>query len=588
MTHSFYIPVMGTGFTIDTPLFVAKWGISSVISLVDDVLIEQMRKYWCERTNRLYQAIKQSDLDHRAKRIQAYLNLLYDLIQEEFNKLKQQQIGVNSELDRYFKQLCDASPLKKLYETCLAQLDNFKRNDLITQLKDKLSLGRIEANIMTKLDVPQWQGDAQLPYIYNDAAAALRGYATSKLTNSSIVMSAGFNGALYNYLTEFDDFVPNANGHLIKEICLKVSDFRSAMIQGKYLAKKGLWVSEFRIESAINCGGHAFINDGSLLGPILEEFTAKKEALIAELFSFYQPALAKRKGVTLASPLPVKISVQGGVGTSSEHQFLLNNYNLSAVGWGSPFLLVPEVTNVDHDTLKKLAAGADNIFLSRSSPIGVPFWNLKNSSSEQHREALIEANNPGSPCPKGFTRVAQDVSGRPICRASRKFQLDALAKLDASTESSAIKAAKRKDILAKSCICHELGNGVLLKNGQLKQGFVAVCPGPNLKYFNAITSLEGMIDHIYGRKELKLKPRANLFINELNLQIQQLKEDLARDKLNLPARTRQELSDVAAKLLSGIEYYHKLAAKLPKAMQLDFKQQLDKAAADISHLCLTT
>ena len=35
---------MGTGFTIDTPLNVAKYGISSVVSLVDDLLIEKMRK----------------------------------------------------------------------------------------------------------------------------------------------------------------------------------------------------------------------------------------------------------------------------------------------------------------------------------------------------------------------------------------------------------------------------------------------------------------------------------------------------------------------------------------------------------------
>ena len=31
---------VGTGFTIDTPLKVARYGISSVVSLVDDVLIE--------------------------------------------------------------------------------------------------------------------------------------------------------------------------------------------------------------------------------------------------------------------------------------------------------------------------------------------------------------------------------------------------------------------------------------------------------------------------------------------------------------------------------------------------------------------
>ena len=40
--HTFHIPVMGTGFTIDTPLRVAKYGITTVISLVDDLLIEQM------------------------------------------------------------------------------------------------------------------------------------------------------------------------------------------------------------------------------------------------------------------------------------------------------------------------------------------------------------------------------------------------------------------------------------------------------------------------------------------------------------------------------------------------------------------
>ena len=36
--HTFHIPVMGTGFTIDTPIKVAKYGISSVVSLVDDII----------------------------------------------------------------------------------------------------------------------------------------------------------------------------------------------------------------------------------------------------------------------------------------------------------------------------------------------------------------------------------------------------------------------------------------------------------------------------------------------------------------------------------------------------------------------
>ena len=43
--HSFHIPVMGIGFTIDTPLKVAPFCIDSVISIVDDIIIEQMREY---------------------------------------------------------------------------------------------------------------------------------------------------------------------------------------------------------------------------------------------------------------------------------------------------------------------------------------------------------------------------------------------------------------------------------------------------------------------------------------------------------------------------------------------------------------
>jgi len=52
-----------------------------------------------------------------------------------------------------------------------------------------------------------------------------------------------------------------------------------AIIQGRFLAKKGIWVSEYRVESGLNCGGHAFATDGFLLGPVLEEFRNSKEQL---------------------------------------------------------------------------------------------------------------------------------------------------------------------------------------------------------------------------------------------------------------------------------------------------------------------
>src|SRR5690606_20931768 len=109
---------------------------------------------------------------------------------------------------------------------------------------------------------------------FSDAMAALRGAANSTLS-LSLVLSAGMNPRLYSYLGELPQFKPDAEGNQQKKVILKVSDYRSALIQAKLLAKKSIWVSEFRIESGLNCGGHAFATEGYLLGPILEEFKQK-------------------------------------------------------------------------------------------------------------------------------------------------------------------------------------------------------------------------------------------------------------------------------------------------------------------------
>ncbi len=69
--HTFHIPVMGTGFTLDTPLKVAHLGIDSVVSIVDDVLIEKMRRMLCRRFDISYTAITKNAEDFRAKRIRS-------------------------------------------------------------------------------------------------------------------------------------------------------------------------------------------------------------------------------------------------------------------------------------------------------------------------------------------------------------------------------------------------------------------------------------------------------------------------------------------------------------------------------------
>src|SRR3990170_4389657 len=87
--HTFHIPVMGTGFSIDTAIKVAQYGISSVISLVDDVLIEQMRKFHSGRENEPYEEIGNLEEDKRARRITAYLNLVDKIVKSRVEKLRE-------------------------------------------------------------------------------------------------------------------------------------------------------------------------------------------------------------------------------------------------------------------------------------------------------------------------------------------------------------------------------------------------------------------------------------------------------------------------------------------------------------------
>lgn len=89
------------------------------------------------------------------------------------------------------------------------------------------------------------------------------------------------------------------------------------------------------------------------------------------------------------------------MGTEEEHSFLIDYYNLHSVGWGSPFLLVPEATNVDDSTLEKLvAAKEEDLYLSDISPLGIPFNNLRNNTKDAEKEVLINKGRPGSSCPK--------------------------------------------------------------------------------------------------------------------------------------------------------------------------------------------
>lgn len=578
--HSVHIPVMGTGFSIDTPIKVAKYGISSVISLVDDVLIEEMRKYYCKLINEEYVEITKYEDDYRAKRITAYLNLVDKIVKQKFEEVRNSCFEIGSEINKYFEMLSENSPLKNLYIKMLDSKDSETKLQLQNQLRAEMKPGDINVNIMTKLDRTNYtQKKEELPIEYSDALSALRGYAKSSL-ESAIVFSAGINRRLYTYVEKFEDFYANASGYIKKKIILKVSDYRSTLIQGKFFAKKGLWVSEFRVESGLNCGGHAFASDGYLMGPILEEFKQKKHDLIETLHNIYTAALKTKNKFVFTKPHTIEITAQGGIGTYQEDRFLLNYYSLDGTGWATPFLLVPEATNVDNETLAKLVnAGESDLYLSDVSPLGVPFNNLKNNNSDLEKFRLVEKDRPGSACPKGFLVSNTEFTKIPICTASRQYQklkLDQLKELHLSNKE--YNKVFRK-IVDKACICNDLAESPLIQHNIPKNGkrFTAICPGPNLAYFDKISTLSEMLGHIYGRINiLKECYRPHMFIKELKMYIDYFKKEIDKTGDDISEKQIQYLNDFKNNLLDGISYYKELFPKMIDESKAICEERLSK------------
>lgn len=580
MSHTFHIPVLGLGFTIDTPLKVARYGISSVLSVVDDMLIERMRKFYAKRHNEDYVPIDIKEDDHRAKRVCDYLNMVNRKVNEQFEQLKKQSFIPDSDLTRYFELLPDSSVLKAKYEQMLSTSSEEEQTRLGAELRAEMQVGAIDVNIMAKVDKMNYTVNGELAGDeYSDALAALRGFALSDL-RSSVVLSAGMNPRLYSYLEQFADFYPDSEGVLKKGVILKVSDFRSAFIQAKFLAKKGLWISEFRIESGLNCGGHAFATEGYLIGPILEEFKIKRQEMIAELFGMYQQAL-QAKGIEIAEPPVMRVTFQGGIGTSEEDAFLVEHYNLDGTGWGSPFLLVPEATNVDEATLINLTKSSpEDFYISAASPLGIPFNNYRLSSAEIQRQERIDRGRPGSPCKKKFLVSNTEFTEQPICTASREYQNLKIKQLKSMPLSEDEFKAEFEKVTQKLCLCEGLVTSVYLKNNilELKENkAVAICPGPNLAYFSKVMSLDEMVKHIYGKINLlQGVNRPSIFLNELNLYVEYLKKDIQSHISRLDAKKIKQLEKFKEQLLVGIDYYKKLTGQISNQTEQYLKRFSDE------------
>ncbi|MEX2514313.1 MAG: hypothetical protein WD398_15525 [Cyclobacteriaceae bacterium] len=585
--HHFHIPVMGLGFTVDSPIKVAKYGISSVVSIMDDQLLEDMRRRYSRELTIPYIAINDEEEDARAKRIEAYLNFLHYIIQRQMRNLRGQDFMLDKDINRYFELLPMDHPAAKLYQN-MKHAAGFKKLNLQEELRKFLVSGRTDVNIMTKVDKINYKKSGEaLDREYSDALSALRGFAKSKL-EGGVVFSAGMNPSLYSYVEQFEDFFPDQNGAIGKPVILKVSDYRSALIQGKFLAKKGIWVSEFRIESGLNCGGHAFATDGLLAGPILEAFKENRKELRETLFQICQEALEGKGAAKLPEGIQPKITYQGGIGNAEENRFLMDYYQLDGTGWGSPFLLVPEATSVDKDTLQRLLkAKKSDFYLSYASPLGIPFNNLRNSSAEEQRKSRIEKGRPGSPCYKKFLSFNTEFTEKPICTASRQYQ-NLKIKQHANGE---INEKEMHAVLDKDCLCEGLSAPAILSGGEVPRRnlkAVTICPGPNLAYFKGIFSLKEMVDHIYGKFNLRLDPeRPHVFIKELQLYMQHLKSEIDSKVLETNKKQQVFLEKFRKNLFEGIEYYQNLTENFSldtiSAME-KIKAQLNGLKKELQHL----
>ncbi|GIL22340.1 MAG: hypothetical protein BroJett042_08530 [Bacteroidota bacterium] len=567
MPHSFHIPVMGLAYTIDTPIKVARFGINSVISIIQDTLIEKMRSYYYPQIGEPYLAISNKEDDYRAKRITDYLNLVNRIVNDQIEKLKDQDFEPDSDICKYFEMLPDGSDLKNIYYEMQSLANAEDKQQLQNWLRKQIRPGSIDVNIMTKLDKNNHDQQGQIIEDGSDAVAALRGYALSNLSNSSIVLSAGMNPRLFSYMEKRSEFDADSYGEFEKKIVIKVSDYRSALIQGKMLAKKGLWVSEFRIESGLNCGGHAFATDGFLIGPILEDFKTKREELTSTLFAAYNEALKAKGKTPFEKPHTIKITVQGGIGTEAEDRLLREHYGVDGTGWGTPFLLVPEATTVDDHTLGLLSRAQENdVILSKKSPLGVRFHYLKGTTAETERLNRIEKGKPGSPCTEKFLVSNTEFGPEPICTASRTYQKKKIEQLKSLALPEDEYNRQLNDVLDKECLCVGLSNAAV-KKYEVKpfKGLsgINICPGPNIAYFSEVVSLQKMVDHIYGRVNiLPGNNRPHMFIKELMIYVDYWKELVAEAKEAIDNKKKSYIENFHHNLLEGIAHYRTLTDKI--------------------------
>jgi len=196
---------------------------------------------------------------------------------------------------------------------------------------------------------------------------------------------------------------------------------------------------------------------------------------------------------------------------------------------------------------------------------GVPFNNIRGSGSESHTRNLIEKGKPGSKCPKGFLVSNTEFTENPICTASSQYQILKINQISGSNLSDDAKKKEKSRVMEKTCLCTNLGTGSLIRLGIMKPSYgrQAICPGPNIAWFNRQYLLEEMVDHIYGRTDsIVPKERPHMFAKELEMYVDYM-EDLA-GQISPDSADYRRLNKMHKNLEEGMEFCLKIAEQQPR------------------------
>jgi hypothetical protein len=204
-------------------------------------------------------------------------------------------------------------------------------------------------------------------------------------------------------------------------------------------------------------------------------------------------------------------------------------------------------------------ANQSDFYVSGSYLLVIPFNNFRKSSSEQQRLDRIAKNKPGSPCTKKYLVSNTEFTTQPICTASREYQYLKIKELVQENLQKEAYQTKFEAITEKICLCEGLVNSFFKKNEIFKPKkklAVAICPGPNLAYFNATYTLEELIKHIYGEINLLEGVQcSHVFINELRLYIDYLKKNISLSLHDVNLKRLKYFKNFKQQLQFGINYY---------------------------------